>query len=454
MLIFIYIFAFLVTISVLVVFHEYGHFWVARRFGVRVLRFSVGFGKPLYRRQGRDGVEYVIAAIPLGGYVQMLDEKDVAVSLSEQEAQTAFNRQSLLARATIVAAGPAFNFILAFILYVLMFMVGTTVTRPLVDTVLPNSVAEQAGLLAGDEITAVGRQTVNGWQQTLLAMVGRSMDAEHVAITVKRNNDERHVLNFFLGDKNLLEDEQILEKLGIRPMLHNPPAVVAEVLPGSAAQQATVRRGDRIVALGQQSIDGWRSLTKAVSAQAGVDTSIAVDRGGSFLSLPIRIDTKTDRQGRPVGHIGVRVQIDEAALNRNRVFVQYELWDSIRLGLARTWDMTSLTVGFIWQLIGGQASIKHIGGPITIAEYAGTSFLIGLGSFLGAMALLSISIGLINLLPIPVLDGGHLLFYLIELFKGSPPSQLFQAVANRLGLLMLGGLMFLALFNDLNRLLQ
>lgn len=454
MLIVVYVFAFLLSISVLVVFHEFGHFWVARKLGVRVLRFSVGFGKPLYRYEGRDGVEYLIAAIPLGGYVQMLDENDLLVSLPERHAKSAFNRQPLWARAAIVAAGPAFNFILAFLLYVLMFMVGVSVMRPVVATVDPNSIAAEAGLLPNDEIIAVDQKAVVGWQQALLAIIGHSMSSDEVPLTVRRNGDERYALNLSLHNRNLLEDENVLGKLGITPSGRSFPALIAEVFPASAAARAGIFPGDRIVSLGDKPIDNWQTFSQTVAAQPGMLTVIGVERDGSSLSLPIEIDAKEDRQGKTFGHIGVRANRDRAFRDRNRILVQHGLWSSIRLAAARTAEMTSLTIGFIWQLISGQAPLKHIGGPIMIAEYTGISFLIGLGTFLGAIALLSISIGLINLLPIPALDGGHLLFHLIELFKGSPPSQLFQHFANRFGLVMLGGLMFLALFNDFTRLLQ
>ena len=454
MLIVVYFLAFLFTIALLVVFHEFGHFWVARKLGVRVLRFSIGFGKPLYCHQGRDGVEYVIAAIPLGGYVQMLDENDLSLPLPEEYTKSALNRQPLSARTAIVAAGPAFNFILAFLLYVLMFMIGTSVMRPIVGAVDPRSIAAEAGVLPGDEITAVNHQAVIGWQQALLAIVGHSMSSKELPLTVKRNNNELYILNLFLGDGNLLEDEKVLEKLGLEPLSYHPPALIAKVFPASAAARAGVLPGDRIVSLGDEAIHDWRSLSQAISARPGAATAIGVERHGSLLSLPIQIDAREDKQGNTFGHIGVGAQQDRSFMEQNRVFVQHGLWNSIRLGAARTWEMTSLTLGFIWKLISGQASVKHIGGPLLIAEYTGTSFLIGLGSFLGAMALLSISIGLINLLPIPVLDGGHLLFYLIEFIKGSPPSKLFKSCANRVGLFMLGGLMFLALFNDLSRILQ
>lgn len=452
MLIVVYIFAFLLTISLLVVFHEFGHFWVARKLGVRVLRFSVGFGKPLYRRLGRDGVEYVIAAIPLGGYVQMLDENELSISLSEEDAKTAFNRKSLAARTAIVAAGPIFNFILAFALYIIMFMIGTSVMRPVVGTIEPGSIADQAGLLPGDEITAVNDQTVKGWQQALLAILNHGIDSKSLSMAVKSKDGEPRVLNLSLLNENLLEDEKVLQRLGIDPRAYNPPAVIDEVLPHGAAARAGVRAGDRVVSLGGEPVDDWRSLTKKIAARAGALTTVGVHRDGSFLSLPIEIDSETDRQGMPSGRIGIRVHVDEDMMAKQRVFIRYGFFDSVYLGALRTWEMTHLTMLFIAKLITGQASLKHIGGPILIAEYTGASLLIGLGSFLGAVALLSVSIGLLNLLPIPVLDGGHLLFHLIEFVKGSPPSRLFQAVANRVGLFMLGGLMFLALFNDLSRL--
>ncbi len=442
--------ALIVTLGVLITVHEFGHFWVARRLGVKVLRFSVGFGRPLWLRRGRvDGTEFAIAAVPLGGYVRMLDEREGEVAAHER--QRAFNRQPVGTRIAIVAAGPLFNFLFAILTYSLMYMVGVTGTRPLLGEPTPSSIAAAGGFQKGDLITAVDGKTTPTLQAVSLMLLERSMDAELIQVQVRDAEDRLQIRTLDLRKaEGLAENTQLLSQLGLS--LWPIPAVVGQVLEDSPAENAGLQAGDRIIAVDDQRINDWQALVNYTQDHPGQPLGFEIERAGRQQTLEITPEEVTAEQG-TIGRIGVSGQVPEELIEKMRVVVRYGPLKAFVEGSQKTWDMSVFTLRMLWRMLIGKASLENISGPITIAQYAGQSVSIGWLPFLSFLALVSISLGVLNLLPIPVLDGGHLLYYGVELVKGSPLSEFTQEAGQRLGILLLVMLMALALFNDLTRLL-
>ncbi len=445
--------AFVVAIGVLVTIHEYGHFWVARRMGVKVLRFSVGFGKPLWKRvAGADRTEYVVAAIPLGGYVKMLDERDEDVPPGE-DLNRAFNRQPVSRRIAIVVAGPAFNFLFAILAYWLMFMVGVSGVKPVVGEVVPASLAAEAGFQAGDRLISVGDRHTPTWELASLAILERSLEAGEVGVHVATEDGREYVRRLDLSDtRRLLDEGPLLEKLGIEPWRPVLEPVLGDLVSGGAAERAGLQTGDRIVRSNGEPVETWQQWVAMVQARPDETLRLEVERDGRRLNVDVRTDTR-EENGRYIGMVGAHVDFDPARFDHMRTTVRHGPVESLGRGVTRTWDMTTLTLRVLWRLVLGEASVKNISGPVTIAEYAGVTAVIGLSAFLGFLAIVSISLGIINLLPIPMLDGGHLLYYVVEIVKGSPVSARVEAVGQRVGILMIAMLMTLAFYNDIMRIL-
>ena len=375
--------AFIIAIGVIVSFHEFGHFWVARRLGVKVLRYSIGFGKPLWRRPGNDGTEYMIAAIPLGGYVKMLDEREGSVE--PHELHRAFNRKPLKVRAAIVAAGPAFNFILAFLLYYLMFMVGVSGFKPVVGEVAAGSVAERAGIVPGDQFIQVEGEPVRSWRQTLFAVFDAGLRQSSFEVTMVSEADDvarRAVLD--VAGVNLLEDDDLFGRLGITPRRLEREAVIGEVLPDSGAARAQLREGDRIVSFAGRRVENWTGLVRLTQAYPGQRVAVGVVRDDTRFDVDVEVGT-VERDGDVVGYLGVTARPPSKEIReRRRSFVRYGPVSSLQLAFDRTWDISVLTVRILKRLLFGQASLENISGPVGIAEFAGFSLLQGLGAFLGA----------------------------------------------------------------------
>jgi regulator of sigma E protease len=440
---------FLIAISALIAVHEFGHFWVAKKLGVKVLRYSIGFGNPVWKKKaGADNTEYVIAALPLGGYVKMLDEREGEVPANE--IHRAFNRQSVWKRFAIVFAGPAFNFIFAFFAYWVVFVLGVSGVKPIIGDVYKDSPAAQAGLETGMEIVAVNNKATPIWdavfQQTILKMV----DSETLLVTAKDTYGSQRQYRLDISQLDLDRDtKQLFKALGIRRYQQPVPPVIGEVLENNPAALAGIQKDDRILAIDDQTMDSWQDVAEYISARPGEKLVFKIDRTGNQLYLELTtavVDADGIKKGR-AGFINKPVPLDENLKAVHQLGVIEAIPDSIR----KTWDMSIVTLKLLGKIITGDVSIKNISGPLNIAVVVGKSADLGLVYFLTVVAIVSVSLGILNLLPIPVLDGGHLLFYVVEMLKGSPVSETVEAVAQRVGIALLMMLMILALYNDIMR---
>ncbi len=443
--------AFLAAIAILVTFHEFGHYWVARRCGVKVLRFSVGFGRPLYCHVSpRTGTEWVVSVLPLGGYVKMLDKRE-GTAIAEDEHGAEFTGKPLVQRAAIIAAGPAFNLLLAFLLYSLVFMTGESGRRPLVGHVAAGSPAAAAGLQTGDEILSVGDQPIRTWQAFIVPLLDSGLGDGVIALEVRRGDGGVAYPVIDVGP-GLLKNEDVFGALGMHPLRSTSRPVIGTVLEGSPAAAGGLRSGDRILRLGAEPVATWEGMSALIRARPGQSVAVEFERDGQRRQQAVRIEAR-DQSGTSIGRIGVTPARDPELAERLGVVVRYPVGESLVLGAERTWDFSVLTVRLIGQLLVGGASVKNISGPVGIAEFAGTSLMIGFAAFVSMLALLSVSLGILNLLPIPILDGGHLVYCLVEALTGRPVPPAVEAVGQRLGVAMLVGLMGLALYNDFARIL-
>jgi len=448
--------AFIVAIGVLVTIHEFGHYWVARKMGVKVLRFSVGFGKPIWlRRAGPDQTEYAIASIPFGGYVKMLDEREGEVDADELE--RAFNRKSVWRRIAIVAAGPAFNFLFAILAYYLMFMAGVGGVKPLIGEVDNPSPAYSAGIQQRDLILSVNGIETPSWEKARFTMLQEAVDAERLVLKVQGADLQLHERVIDMRGLEVLKSDQIdlLRDLGITSWRPDIPPVIAEVLDDGAARQAGIMPEDRILALDGVSIENARQWVQLIRDNPGRTMLLRVLRDGSEVELRLTPRSRVE-DGETFGYIGVRNRVDipESVRREMTVVERHGPVDALFEAADKTWRMSWLTLRVLGKLITGEASVRNLSGPITIAQYAGITARIGLEPFLAFLAIISISLGVLNLLPVPMLDGGHLFYYFVEVFKGSPVSEQTEIIGQKIGILLLFCLMSIALYNDLLRLVE
>jgi len=445
----------LVTLGVLITFHEFGHFWVARKLGVGVLRFSIGFGKPLWSRQGKDGTEYVVAAIPLGGYVKMLDEREGEVQ--EEDLGKAFNRKPVWTRIAIVAAGPVFNLVFAVLAFWVMFMVGIPETRPVVGEV--SGIAAEAGILPGDEIIALDDKHTRTWSHTVLGLVTHALDRDEVSVTVRdaEGRQSQHLLDLSRLAPDFSE-ENTLEAIGLHPWRLEIPPVIGEVTAGSPASSAGMHNGDRIISIAGEEVTSWSWIGYLVQThgQENKPLMVSVERHGMPLNL--EVFPRKEKSGMFSSRLILGVTNAEISseqretLDRVVIMLQYGPLAGLSAAAGETWRLTEATFGLLARMVTGKASVRNLSGPISIAQFANASASRGLSTFLFFLGAISLSLGILNLLPIPVLDGGHLLYYLIELLKGSPVSDQVQIAGQYFGLMALAGLMSLAFVNDILRL--
>jgi len=442
--------AFLVTLGVLIVIHELGHYWVARWCGVKVLRFSIGFGRPVARWvRGPDRTEWVLSALPLGGYVRMLDERDPeAAPASEEEAARAFNRQTVGKRIAVVLAGPVANLLLAVFVYWTLNVIGVFEPRAMLGTPPAASAAASAGIEAGDTVIDVDGDEVRSWNELRWLLLQKAVARAPIEIGVEGADQRRRDLTLEPGELPTSDLEtDLIARLGIVP--YSGPPRITRLAGDSVAARAGLRVGDTILAVDGDALTSARDLIEHIRSAAGRRIHLKVDRGGEVLALDVTPARVADEQGIEIGRIGAELS-DRPAL----IKVQYGPLESVALATGKTWDTAVFSIKMLGKMIAGEASWKNLSGPVTIADYAGQTARIGLAPFLNFLALVSISLAVLNLLPIPMLDGGHLLYYLIEILKGSPPADWVIEWGQRAGVALLGLLTMLALYNDLMRLLS
>ncbi|MCU6173988.1 sigma E protease regulator RseP [Citrobacter cronae] len=441
--------AFIVALGVLITVHEFGHFWVARRCGVRVERFSIGFGKALWRRTDKLGTEYVIALIPLGGYVKMLDER--AEPVVPELRHYAFNNKTVGQRAAIIAAGPIANFLFAIFAYWLVFIIGVPGVRPVVGEISPNSIAAQAQIQPGTELKAVDGIETPDWDAVRLQLVAKIGD-EHTTLSVAQfGSDQRQDKTLDLRHWAFEPDKQDpVSSLGIRPRGPQIEPVLSEVQVNSAASKAGLQAGDRIVKVNGQPLTQWMTFVTLVRDNPDKPLALDIERQGSSLSLTLTPDSK-QVNGKAEGFAGVVPKIIPLP-DEYKTVRQYGPFSAILEASDKTWQLMKLTVSMLGKLITGDVKLNNLSGPISIAQGAGMSAEFGVIYYLMFLALISVNLGIINLFPLPVLDGGHLLFLAIEKLKGGPVSERVQDFSYRIGSILLVLLMGLALFNDFSRL--
>ncbi|MDY7802962.1 RIP metalloprotease RseP [Burkholderia stagnalis] len=447
--------AFAVAIGVLVVVHEYGHYRVARWCGVKVLRFSIGFGQPIARWVSKKtGTEWTLAALPLGGYVKMLDEREPGPGVKPEELGQAFNRQSVGKRIAIVAAGPIANFLLAIVLFAAVFATGVTEPAAIIAPPAAGTVAARAGFDGNETIVSIrdaqggDAQAVRSWSDLRWKLLAAAFDHQEVVLGAR---DGGSTYDFRVDLRQIDEgaiDDDFMARLGFET--GGGTLSVASVQPGSAAQQAGLRPGDKLLAIDGERVGGASRFIDAVKHHAGKPLALKIERGGAAQTVTIVPQAQRDEEtGQQVGRIGAALSMHTPGVD-----VRYGPIDSLKLGARRTWDIAVYSLRMFGRMITGDASLKNLSGPVTIADYAGKSARLGPSAFLSFLALVSISLGVLNLLPIPVLDGGHLLYYLVEAATGKAVSERWQLILQRAGLICIVALSAIALFNDLARLIH
>lgn len=443
------ILAFIIAIGVLVTFHEFGHFWVARKLGVKVLKFSVGFGRRLFSWQDKAGTEYVIAMLPLGGYVKMLDEREGNVA--EADLPHAFNRKPVWVRFSIVAAGPIFNFIFAIFAFWLMFMIGLTGTIPVVGEVQPQSIAAQSGLQVGDQILAVDSIETRTWASVFKQIMSRLGDTDYLHFDVKTASGDNKAVSLNLQNWAISREKpDLLDSLGIEAY-HTPiPPVIYSVMPDEPAEKAGFLPGDEIVSVDGRPISNWSEFTEVIEKSPQQPISLVIKRQDSHKTIVFAPRMNIGANGKQIGFAGLKVKVPELS-DEYKWVERFDPWHAMIESFQKTGQFISVTLKLIGKMIVGDVGLYNLSGPITLAQGAGISVLIGFQQYLNYLALISISLGVLNLLPIPILDGGHLLYYVIEIFTGKPVSEKVQIFGYKLGMLLLIFLITVAFYNDLLR---
>ena len=447
--------AFIVAIGILVTIHEFGHYWVARKMGVKVLRFSIGFGKPLWKKvAGADDTEYVLAAIPLGGYVKMLDEREGNVD--SEELDRAFNRKSVWARIAIVLAGPLANLILAVFLYWLVFIVGITGVAPIVGVPDAQSPAAEAGFESGDRIVAIADRNTPTWDTVYVALLDAIVeDTEQLQIVVETEDGLSANRSLGINSEELLASQgDIVRKLGMQRWWPDVEPVIGAVVPDGAAEAAGLQAGDRILSSDGVAVASWGEWVQVIRASPDKTLLLEVQRSSGTEEISLT-PARLEREDGVIGFIGARETQSQAVIDEKlRTVERYGPVQSIGKAFQRTWDMITVSLGMIGKLFTGEASLKNtVSGPISIAQFAGQSVSVGIDHYINFIALVSISLGIFNLFPVPMLDGGHLVYYAVEVVTGKPVSEKIQIVGQQLGLALLGTLMVFVFYQDILRLI-
>lgn len=442
------ILSFVVAISVLVAIHEFGHYIVGRWAGMKVLRFSVGFGSPIWmRRAGKDNTEYCIASIPLGGYVRFLDSREGPVD-PEDEGR-AFNHRPIPQRIAVLLAGPLFNFLFAIVAYWILFLPGVMVLKPAIGEVIPDSYADQAGLEYGDKIVTVGDTTVTDWESALVAILDSMVATGAVPLSLEdEDGRQRRAVIKVGGDATRLTEPGVLfDGLGFG--VWQPRAIIDKLTAGAPAAGAGLRAGDRIIAIDSEPVNSWNDLQQLVAARPGQDVRVSYLRAGQEATVDLVLGARGEG-AEQTGVIGIEIApfVDDYYARRT-----YSPLESLSASISKTWTSTLFTIRMLGRMVTGDVSFKNISGPINIAQFAGDSAERGLGNFLGFLAIISISLGILNLLPIPVLDGGQIVYQVAELVKGSPLTERAQILGQQIGIFALLILMSFAFYNDIARIL-
>jgi regulator of sigma E protease len=446
--------AFVVALGLLIVVHEFGHYLIARLCNVKVLRFSVGFGAPLWRRTlGRDRTEWVIAVFPLGGYVKMVDEREGRVA--PEDLPRAFNRQSVYRRFAIVVAGPVANFLLAILFYWILFLHGVPGLKPVLGAVTPNTPAAVAGFQSGETIVRIGDEAVPTWQDARWVLLQHAVQKKQVRVEVR---NESGAIAWRDLDLSSLSGEQLdsdfMRAVGFsyfRPALK---PVIGDVISGGAAERSGLRAGDEFIAIDGKEITRWDQVVEAVRARPGKPLRVEIERDGRLLPEMVLTPGSVLEGGKEVGKIGAAPRVDPKIMSGLATEVRFGPVEGFGRALHKTWDTSLFTLKMLGKMIVGEVSLKNLSGPITIADYAGQTAQSGWVAYLLFLALISISLGVLNLLPIPLLDGGHLMYYMVEIIKGSPVSERAIEIGQHVGVALLFTLMAFALYNDINRLIS
>jgi regulator of sigma E protease len=442
--------AFVGAIALLVVFHEYGHYWVARRCGVKVLRFSLGFGNVIYRKRfANSDTEWVISSVPLGGYVKMLDEREEEVA--PEDLPYAFSRKPVLQRMAIVVAGPLANFLLAIVLYWGLFVHGVPGLKPMLGEVPAGTPAAIAQMQPGETILSINGEAIPSWQELHWRLLDLALQQGEVRIEAKDAGGTSllHVLDMSgLAAKDL--DGDFLDKLGLH--LYQPVIlpVIGNVANDSVAQRAGLQAGDRILHANGVPVQRWMEIVEVLRAHPEQTVQLDIQRGEKTLNIAV-VPQAVVESGKTVGKIGAAPEVDKQAWQAMFTEVSYGPLEALMQSLRKTWETTAISLKMMGKMVTGEVSMKNLSGPITIADYAGQSAKMGVVAYLSFLALISISLGVLNLLPIPLLDGGHLLYYVAELLKGSPVSERSWEIGQKIGIALLGTLMVFAIYNDINR---
>ena len=444
---------FIIAIGVLVAFHEFGHYWVARLLKVKVLRFSIGFGKALYVKKvqkGDDLIEFVVAAIPLGGYVKMLDEREGPVD--ESLRHRAFNTQPLASRVAIVAAGPIFNFILAIFLYFIFFVNGEDGIKPMIAAPVEQTAAAVAGFEEGDEIVSVAGQSVRTWNEFRMALIEYGLDGGDIVVDVRSSDLYQTQRIISIGDRHILnEKSDVVELLGFSVWRPDFPAVIGGVSEAAPAEHAGLQAGDRILSIDQQPVSNWQQVVEIIQSSANKTLQLSISRQGESREISLQPEAR-ERGDQMLGFMGAYPEVSQQLLDQSRVRLEYGVFEAMQRATVETWTFSVLTLKVLGKMLVGQAALENISGPITIAQYAGITASIGFLIYIKFLAMISVSLGVLNLLPVPMLDGGHLMYYLVEFVKGSPVSQRVEQLGQQIGITLLFLLMSLAIFNDIQRL--
>lgn len=440
------LFYFIVVIGVLVAVHEFGHFWIARKVGVKVLRFSIGFGNVLWKYQSTpQSTEYVVCAIPLGGYVKMVDEREGDVK--PEDLPVSFNRQSVLARTAIVAAGPVFNLVLAVALFWSVLVIGETGIRPILGQPVPQSLAAQAGFSEGDEIVSVNDELTPTFMQAISTIISTALAGENeISVKVKNQDDEQSTKILHIDSDQAENSDKLFTKLGFKLFSPNLKPLIGNVLNDGMAEAAGFQSNDLVLQVNEISIKSWQEWVDIIKANPNKTLQVGVERNGVQITLFLTPNAE--------GKIGASVKIPEELRQSFQVHYSLSPLAAIPQAFSTTWYYSTSTLKMMGQMFVGKASLENLSGPISIAQYAGQSAEMGLVHFLKFMGLISVSLGVINLLPIPVLDGGHLFFFAIESLKGSPVSEKIQIAFQKIGMVFLMLLMSIAVFMDIGRLFQ